>query len=261
MLFQALCIVSKPLVNSNWSYSPETQNLGQNRRFFCPVWPWNLTNDLENQWVTSPKQHQALCIISSSYVNSTCSYGPETAKMGFDLCDLDLWPLTLTFCMDITSLIGNNSWKFHDDTMMGTQLKRCDRQTERQTDGRTDRGMDWTIHRAAWSQPKISLNCMLLNTMIFVVNIVSADGPALLSDLAHWGQDKMATILQTTLSNAFSWRRIWIKISLKFVPKGPIDNIPALFQIMAWCQEGDKPLSEPMMVRLTMLMRHLASVS
>ena len=45
---------------------------------------------------------------------------------------------------------------------------------------------------------------------------------------------------------------VWIpiKISLKFVPKGPINNIPALVQIMAWCRPGDKPLSEPMMVRL-----------
>ena len=41
---------------------------------------------------------------------------------------------------------------------------------------------------------------------------------------------------------------IWnsIKISLKFNPKGPIDNIPALVHKMAWCQLGDKPLSEPM---------------
>ena len=28
---------------------------------------------------------------------------------------------------------------------------------------------------------------------------------------------------------------------------GPIDNIPALVQVMAWHQSGDKPLSEPMM--------------
>ena len=41
-----------------------------------------------------------------------------------------------------------------------------------------------------------------------------------------------------------------IKISLKFVPKGPINNIPALVQIMAWRRPGDKPLSEPMMVSL-----------
>ena len=39
------------------------------------------------------------------------------------------------------------------------------------------------------------------------------------------------------------------KISLKFVPEGPINNIPALVQIMAWRRPGDKPLSEPMMVR------------
>ena len=46
---------------------------------------------------------------------------------------------------------------------------------------------------------------------------------------------------------------VWIpiKISLKFVPEGPINNIPALVQIMAWRRPGDKPLSEPMMVSLT----------
>ena len=45
---------------------------------------------------------------------------------------------------------------------------------------------------------------------------------------------------------------VWIslKISLKFVPKGPINNIPLLVQIMAWRRPGDKPLSEPMMVSL-----------
>ena len=41
---------------------------------------------------------------------------------------------------------------------------------------------------------------------------------------------------------------ISIKISLKFVPKGPINNIPALVQIMAWRRPGDEPLSEPMLV-------------
>ena len=41
-----------------------------------------------------------------------------------------------------------------------------------------------------------------------------------------------------------------IKISVKFYPKGPINNIPALFQIMAWRRPGDKPLSETMMVIL-----------
>ena len=44
--------------------------------------------------------------------------------------------------------------------------------------------------------------------------------------------------------------RISIKISLKFLPQGPINNNPALVQIMAWRRSGDKPLSEPMMVSL-----------
>ena len=45
---------------------------------------------------------------------------------------------------------------------------------------------------------------------------------------------------------------VWIsiKFSLKFVPKGPINNIPALVQMMAWRRPGDKPLSEPMLVSL-----------
>ena len=50
----------------------------------------------------------------------------------------------------------------------------------------------------------------------------------------------------------FLKENVWIptKISLKFVPKGPINNIPALVQIMAWRRPSDKPLSEPMMVSL-----------
>ena len=33
---------------------------------------------------------------------------------------------------------------------------------------------------------------------------------------------------------------ILIRISLKFVPKGPIDDIPASVWIMAWRRLGDK---------------------
>ena len=48
----------------------------------------------------------------------------------------------------------------------------------------------------------------------------------------------------------FSVVQILIKISLKFVPKGPINNILALVQVMAWRCPGNKPLSEPMLVSL-----------
>ena len=45
--------------------------------------------------------------------------------------------------------------------------------------------------------------------------------------------------------------RISIKISLKYVSKVPINNIPALLQIMAYRRPGDKPLSGTMMVGFT----------
>ena len=60
----------------------------------------------------------------------------------------------------------------------------------------------------------------------------------------HFPDDKLKRI--------FLNENVWIsiKISLKFVPRSPINNIPALVQIMAWRRPGDKPLSGPMMVRL-----------
>ena len=64
----------------------------------------------------------------------------------------------------------------------------------------------------------------------------------------------MGAIFQTKYSNAFAAVKMYefrcTEISLRFVPKGPINNILALVQIMAWYRLGDKPLSEPMMVRL-----------
>ena len=51
--------------------------------------------------------------------------------------------------------------------------------------------------------------------------------------------------------------RIPFQISLKIVPRSPIDNKPALVQIIAWRQLGDKPLSGPMPTQFTdAYMRH-----
>ena len=70
-----------------------------------------------------------------------------------------------------------------------------------------------------------------------------------LVQMTHWDGDKMAAISQTTSSNAFSWMKMCgFKSSLKYVPEVRINNIPALFQIMAWRRPGNRPLSEPMMV-------------
>ena len=54
-------------------------------------------------------------------------------------------------------------------------------------------------------------------------------------------------IFKCIFFNENAW--IPINISLKFVPRGPINNIPALVRIMAWRRSGDRPLFGPMMVR------------
>ena len=91
------------------------------------------------------------------------SYSPETESWVVTSVTLafDLWPWP--FCTDLTLVLGGNSWKFHDDTMMGTYSKRCDRRTEEQTDRRTEN----TIHRAAWLQLKIE-ECIFLTKLMYV---------------------------------------------------------------------------------------------
>ena len=86
---------------SNWSYSPEMPNLVNIDDFLSRV---TLKFD---RWLCKQiaLPHQDLCIISSPYINLNWSYGPQMPKWGFDFCDLDLWPLTLTFCMGITSVM------------------------------------------------------------------------------------------------------------------------------------------------------------
>ena len=67
---------------------------------------------------------------------------------------------------------------------------------------------------------------------------------------SHWGRGKMAaTLAGDIIKYKFVNENdlIAIKISLTFVPEGPINDIPVLIQIMAWCWPGGKPLSKPMM--------------
>ena len=140
---------------------------GSNSKIFIAVWPWNLTDDLENN--RAPLQcYFKLCASFRSHwwiqTEVTARKGPIWVKFDdfLEPCDLDIWRMTLknnrapllsniklyasfhyhmwiqtgvtvrkrlsrvvtsvtlTFCMDITFVIGNNSWKFGDDTMMGT---------------------------------------------------------------------------------------------------------------------------------------------
>ena len=67
MLLQALCIIAYPLVNSNWSYSPETPNLGK-------IWGFLEPCDLEI-WQMTFKKIGHLFYATSSYVHHFVAIG------------------------------------------------------------------------------------------------------------------------------------------------------------------------------------------
>ena len=97
----ALCIISYPSVNSNWSYSPETPNSGQDKQFFVPC-------DLEIWWMTLKNNgaplvyYIKLCASFQSHlwIQTNLSYSSEKLNSGqnrkfFVPCDLEIWRMTL----------------------------------------------------------------------------------------------------------------------------------------------------------------------
>ena len=106
--------------------------------------------------------------------------------------------------------------------------------------------MDW-LFRDWTSSFKVGIGKILFRFRILISSI-------------WWGCSKCCIEAETNgrhfpddiFTCIFLNENVWIsiKIPAKFVPKGPINNIPALFQIMAWRRSGDKPLSETMMFTL-----------
>ena len=112
-------------------------------------------------------------------------------------------------------------------------------------------------HKGQWRGAfMFSLICVWING--WVNNRKAGD---LIRYRAHYDVIVMADdVFKCILLNENVW--ITTKNSLKYVPKGPINNILALVQIMAWRRPGDKPLPEPMLVSLPdAYMRHSASMS
>ena len=168
-------------MNSNWSYSPETPNLGQIRRFLEPcdleIWQMTLKNNrapLLHIIKLYASFHHHMWIQTGVTVRKRLSWVVVTSvTLTFDLWP---WPFAWTSLLSLAITPENFMMiRWWEHSQKGV--------TDGRTDGRTDRRTGWTIHRAAWSQLKIYIP---------------------------------------------------VEISLKFVLKGPINNIPALVQIMAW---------------------------
>ena len=99
----------------------------------------------------------------------------------------------------------------------------------------------------------VSKHGFIISTLDCTVSIQFNVIPLMLSSIntlspRHNGHHFPDNIFKYIFLNENVW--ISIKISLKFVPKFPINNIQALVQIMAWRRPGDKPSSEPVMVSL-----------
>ena len=143
MLLQALCIISYPLVNSNWSYSPETANLGQIRRFLEPcdleIWRMTLKNNrapLLSKIKLYISFHHHMLIQTGVTIRKRLSWVVTSVTLTFDL-----WPWPFAWTLPCENFMMIRWWEH-------SQKGVTDRQTDRQTEN--------TIHRAAWSQLKMT---------------------------------------------------------------------------------------------------------
>ena len=106
---------------------------------------------------------------------------------------------------------------------------------------------------------------LLTQKLIFVTIVITWGKIIMIPSCCQWRFDSLALTLNTLRPRQYGRHfpdsifkcifvnenvLTWIQIPLKFVRKGPINNIPSLVQIMAWHRPGDKPLSEPMMITL-----------
>ena len=145
-------------MNWNESYSPETPNLGQNRRFLEPC-------NLEIWWMTLKNNRAPLLSTIKLYasfdhhmwiqtgvtVRKRLSWIMTSVTLTFDLWP---WPFAWT---SLLSLVIN--WKilwWYDGRNIVKKVWQTDRQTDGQTDRQTDAQTERGVLRAAWSQKYIS---------------------------------------------------------------------------------------------------------
>ena len=120
--------------------------------------------------------------------------------------------------------------------------------------------VNWQHHNVWWLSV-VLISCyhatlyMVPNIILYheLAYVVSASGTAKPKDFQHIeAETRWPTFRRRDFQiHLLEWKCTnFDYISLKFVPKGQINNIPTLVQIMAWRRPGDKPLPELMMVSL-----------
>ena len=138
-------------MNSNWSYSPETPNPGQIRRFLEPgdleIWRMTLKNNraplLSNIKIYASFHHH-MPIQTGVTVRKRLSWVVTSVTLTFDLWP---WPFAWTLLLSLVITPENFMMiRWWEHSQKGV--------TDRRTDGRTDGRTENTICRAAWSQLK-----------------------------------------------------------------------------------------------------------
>ena len=160
-------------MNSNWSYSPETPNLGQIRRFLEPcdleIWRMTLKNNrapLLSNIKLYASFHHHMWIQTGVTVRKRLSWVVTSVTLTFDL-----WPWPFAWTLRWSLVITPENFmmiRWWEHSQKGV----TDRRTDGQTDRRTDRQTENTICRAAWSQLK-TIGHLFYATSSFVHHFVA----------------------------------------------------------------------------------------
>ena len=154
-------------MNSNWSYSPETPNLGQIQQFLepCDLEIWRMTFKNNRAPLLSiiklyASFHHHIWIQTGVTVRKRLSWMLTSVTLTFDLWP---WPFAWTSLLSLVITPENFMMiRWWEHSQKGV--------TDRQTDRRTEK----TIHRAAWSQLKIwhtihALPCLDAGKLIHIL--------------------------------------------------------------------------------------------
>ena len=154
---------------SNWSYSPETPNLGQIRQFLEPcdleIWRMTLKNNrapLLCFFQLCAWFHCHMWIQTGVRVRKRLSWVLTSVTLTFDLSP---WPFAWTSLLTMVITPENFMmirWWEHGEKGV----------TDGQTDGQRDRRTENTICRAAWSQLK-TIGHLFNATSSFVYHFVA----------------------------------------------------------------------------------------